>query len=205
MTHGNAVIDSMTSGGVSHETATGLLTQLVSGQSVMLATLNIFAVVAAGFVFSACLIWMAPKPRADRYERRALVCLVAVTPRSDQSGTGSPVRTGAAPFSLSTKVGPWNHWQAGSTPFKRSARQRRCHAVGCGHCHAHLCPDPCRMGRKALGCAGAAHATGELNRFVVWLALPALLFDIVAKAHWSEIWQPGFVAVCGLGMGWSSP
>jgi DHA2 family multidrug resistance protein len=48
MTHGNAVIDSMTSGGVSHETATGLLTQLVSGQSVMLATLNIFAVVAAG-------------------------------------------------------------------------------------------------------------------------------------------------------------
>lgn len=45
------------------------------------------------------------------------------------------------------------------------------------------------------------HATGELNRFVVWLALPALLFDIVAKARWSEIWQPDFIAVFGLGAG----
>ena len=41
---------------------------------------------------------------------------------------------------------------------------------------------------------------GELNRFVVWLAFPMLLFDIVAKARWSEIWQPGFIAVFGLGM-----
>jgi predicted permease len=55
-------------------------------------------------------------------------------------------------------------------------------------------------GARRSGVLGP-HATGELNRFVVWLALPALLFDIVAKAHWSEIWQPGFVAVCGLGMG----
>lgn len=38
-------------------------------------------------------------------------------------------------------------------------------------------------------------ATGEINRFVVWLALPALLFDIIASAHWSDLWQPGFVAV----------
>ena len=43
------------------------------------------------------------------------------------------------------------------------------------------------------------HATGEINRFVVWLALPALLFDIVAKARWSDIWQPGFIAVFGIG------
>lgn len=43
-------------------------------------------------------------------------------------------------------------------------------------------------------------ATSELNRFVVYLALPALLFDIVAKARWSEIWQPGFVASFGLGV-----
>lgn len=63
MTHGNATIDAMTSNGASHEMATGLLSQLVNGQSVMLATLNIFAVVAAGFVFSACLIWLAPKPK----------------------------------------------------------------------------------------------------------------------------------------------
>ena len=37
------------------------------------------------------------------------------------------------------------------------------------------------------------HATRELNRFVVWLALPCLLFDIVAHARWSDIWQPGFI------------
>ncbi len=41
-------------------------------------------------------------------------------------------------------------------------------------------------------------ATTELNRFVVYLALPALLFDIVANARWSELWQPGFIAVFGL-------
>jgi len=41
-------------------------------------------------------------------------------------------------------------------------------------------------------------ATTELNRFVVYLALPALLFDIVAHARWSDIWQPGFVAAFGL-------
>ncbi|QDK32709.1 AEC family transporter [Sphingomonas sp. IC081] len=39
------------------------------------------------------------------------------------------------------------------------------------------------------------HSTTELNRFVVYLALPALLFDIVAKANFAQLWQPGFVAV----------
>ena len=43
-----------------------------------------------------------------------------------------------------------------------------------------------------------AQATTELNRFVVYLALPALLVDIITHAHWSEIWQPGFVAAFGL-------
>lgn len=47
---------------------------------------------------------------------------------------------------------------------------------------------------KALG----AHATQEINRFVVYLALPALLFDIVANASWTEIWQPAFIASFGL-------
>src|SRR3954464_11101078 len=42
------------------------------------------------------------------------------------------------------------------------------------------------------------HATAELNRFVVYLALPALLFDVMAHTHWAEIWQPGFIAVFGL-------
>ncbi|MDE1147357.1 MAG: AEC family transporter [Azospirillaceae bacterium] len=45
------------------------------------------------------------------------------------------------------------------------------------------------------------NATRELNRFVVYLALPALLFSIVANAHWADIWQPGFVAAFGLGSG----
>jgi predicted permease len=42
------------------------------------------------------------------------------------------------------------------------------------------------------------HATTELNRFVVYLALPALLVDIVAHARWSDVWQPGFIAAFGL-------
>lgn len=43
------------------------------------------------------------------------------------------------------------------------------------------------------------HATTELSRFVVHLAMPALLFDIVAHARWADIWQPGFVGAFGLG------
>lgn len=40
-------------------------------------------------------------------------------------------------------------------------------------------------------------ASAELNRFVVWLALPALLFKVTATSTWEQIWQPGFVAsVC---------
>lgn len=42
------------------------------------------------------------------------------------------------------------------------------------------------------------NATTELNRFVVYLALPALLFDITSHAHWSDLWQPGFIAVFGV-------
>lgn len=53
-------------------------------------------------------------------------------------------------------------------------------------------------GARRIGVLGP-HATSELNRFVVHLALPALLFDIVANAHWSEIWRPDFVAAFGLG------
>jgi predicted permease len=41
-------------------------------------------------------------------------------------------------------------------------------------------------------------STTELNRFVVYLALPALLFDIVAKAKAADLWQPDFVAVFSL-------
>lgn len=36
-------------------------------------------------------------------------------------------------------------------------------------------------------------AASELNRFVVWLALPALLFDTMAHSTWRQLDQPGFV------------
>lgn len=35
----------------------------------------------------------------------------------------------------------------------------------------------------------------ELNLFVVWLCLPALLFKATAKATLGELWHPGFIAV----------
>jgi malonate transporter and related proteins len=37
-------------------------------------------------------------------------------------------------------------------------------------------------------------ATSELNRFVVWLGLPALMFDVTANASWADLYQPGFAA-----------
>lgn len=43
-------------------------------------------------------------------------------------------------------------------------------------------------------------ATREINRFVVWLALPALLFDIIAHARWRDVWQPGFMVAVGGGL-----
>lgn len=46
-----------------------------------------------------------------------------------------------------------------------------------------------------IGPAGA----GELNRFVVWLGIPALLFQIMAKATWTQLDQPGFIGAFGLG------
>lgn len=53
------------------------------------------------------------------------------------------------------------------------------------------------LARKA-GALGP-RATGEINNFVVYLALPALLFDIVANADWHTLWQPEFVATFGIG------
>lgn len=41
-------------------------------------------------------------------------------------------------------------------------------------------------------------AASELNRFVVWLALPALLFDTMAHATWHQLYQPAFVATFAL-------
>lgn len=54
------------------------------------------------------------------------------------------------------------------------------------------------------------HASSELNRFVVWLALPALLFSVTANSSWERLWQPGFLLAFGgsalvvfvLALGW---
>ncbi|MBW8835076.1 MAG: AEC family transporter, partial [Burkholderia sp.] len=37
------------------------------------------------------------------------------------------------------------------------------------------------------------NSASELNRFVVWLALPALLFDTMARDTWEQLYQPAFV------------
>jgi len=37
-------------------------------------------------------------------------------------------------------------------------------------------------------------ATHHLNLYVVWLALPALLFQAMATTPWQELYQPGFIA-----------
>lgn len=51
----------------------------------------------------------------------------------------------------------------------------------------------CRR-RAVLG----PNAASELNRFVVWLALPALLFDTMSRATWQQLDQPGFIAAFSL-------
>lgn len=51
---------------------------------------------------------------------------------------------------------------------------------------------------RRIGALGA-HATTELNRFVVYLALPALLLDITANARWSDVWRPASSPCSGWG------
>ncbi len=55
-------------------------------------------------------------------------------------------------------------------------------------------------GSRKIGVLGK-NASSELNRFVVYLALPALLFSLMSKVSWRELYQPGFVAAFGLGCG----
>ncbi|AEM42225.1 putative malonate transporter, AEC family protein [Ketogulonicigenium vulgare WSH-001] len=43
------------------------------------------------------------------------------------------------------------------------------------------------------------NATREVNRLVVYLALPALLFDIMATADLAAVWRPGFIAAFSIG------
>lgn len=51
---------------------------------------------------------------------------------------------------------------------------------------------------RRTGCMGET-AASELNRLVVWLCLPALLFHTTATATLDEIWHPGFIAVISIG------
>jgi len=51
---------------------------------------------------------------------------------------------------------------------------------------------------RRTGCLGES-GSSELNKFVIWLALPALLFNVTAKATWAQIWQPGFVISVTIG------
>ncbi len=50
-----------------------------------------------------------------------------------------------------------------------------------------------------LGLLGPT-ASSELNRFVVYLGLPALLFEVMAEANWPALWQPGFMASFAIGV-----
>ena len=59
----DGLVEWMRSLGASREQATELLTHLIESQSVMLATINMFAVIAICFGFAATLIWFAPKPQ----------------------------------------------------------------------------------------------------------------------------------------------
>jgi malonate transporter len=51
-----------------------------------------------------------------------------------------------------------------------------------------------------IGALGTS-ATRELNRFVVYLALPALLFGVMARAELAEIWRPDLMLTLSGGMG----
>lgn len=63
MQHGQTTLDAMTAEGMPREAAVAMLSGIVEGQSVMLATLNMFAMMTACFAVAATLIWFAPKPK----------------------------------------------------------------------------------------------------------------------------------------------
>ncbi len=44
------------------------------------------------------------------------------------------------------------------------------------------------------------NACTELNRYVVWLALPALMIDVMINSSWSELYQPEFFYAFELGV-----
>ena len=63
MQNGQAAIDGAVAQGAPPATAVQMLTGVVEGQSVMLATLNMFGVITLCLAFAAALIWLVPKPK----------------------------------------------------------------------------------------------------------------------------------------------
>lgn len=63
MHNSDRVIAGMIEGGASPEVAVASLSRIVEHQSVLLATLDMFAVITVVFVLAALLPWLAPKPK----------------------------------------------------------------------------------------------------------------------------------------------
>ena len=63
MPHGQQAVDAMTANGMPLESARAALSLVVEGQSVMLATLNMFGVIAICLGLAATIIWLVPKPK----------------------------------------------------------------------------------------------------------------------------------------------
>ncbi len=63
MQNSDRVIAGMVESGSSPEVAVASLSRIVEHQSVLLATLDMFAVITVVFVFAAMLPWLAPKPK----------------------------------------------------------------------------------------------------------------------------------------------
>ena len=53
---------SLSASGMTPEAVRSTLDNLLQGQSVMLATNQIMAIVAGAFLLAACVIWLAPRP-----------------------------------------------------------------------------------------------------------------------------------------------
>ncbi|MEI2384617.1 DHA2 family efflux MFS transporter permease subunit [Breoghania sp. JC706] len=68
MPNANRVVgEMMAQGGLSQDQAVASLTQMVSHQSVLLATLNMFGVITIVFLFAALLPWLAPRPKGHTH------------------------------------------------------------------------------------------------------------------------------------------
>ena len=63
MRTGRIALQAIEARGVDAHAATGLLTNLVESQSLMLATLNMFGVITICLLLATGIIWFAPKPK----------------------------------------------------------------------------------------------------------------------------------------------